>query len=41
LPRAKKGSKRSRNPLEVANTEDEFQKSYKLATEYGLKVCGR
>jgi hypothetical protein len=29
------------HPLEVANTEDEFLKSYKLATEYGLKVCGR
>jgi hypothetical protein len=28
------------NPSLATNTEDEFVKSYKLATKYGLKVCG-
>ncbi|HEX3324231.1 MAG TPA: hypothetical protein VHR65_03705 [Solirubrobacterales bacterium] len=29
------------DPSVAANTEEEFRKSYKLATEYGLRVCGR
>ncbi len=29
------------DPGVAANTEDQFRRSYKLATEYGLKICGR